>query len=110
MGGRTPSVSPADEEIRAGVGGREEADPLRRQQQLPPRRSVPALRSQGEGFRIWDADGAEYIDFSMAFVALVAGHSHPVLANAMRERVSNGTIFGFESVDSGALPVDICSR
>src|SRR5207244_5483168 len=49
MGGRTPSVSPADEEIRADVGGREEADPLRGQQQLPPRRSVPALRSQGEG-------------------------------------------------------------
>src|SRR2546427_4429271 len=49
VGGRTPSVSPADEEIRAGVGGREEADALRGQQQLPSRRSVPALRSQGEG-------------------------------------------------------------
>src|SRR2546428_10033603 len=49
VGGRTPGVSPADEEIRAGVGGREEADPLRGEQQLPSRRSVPALRSQGEG-------------------------------------------------------------
>src|SRR3989449_2317938 len=49
VGGRTPGVSPADEEIRAGVGGREEADSLRGEQQLPSRRSVPALRSQGEG-------------------------------------------------------------
>src|SRR5256886_6570449 len=49
VGGRTLGVSPADEEIRAGVGGREEADPLRGEQQLPSRRSVPALRSQGEG-------------------------------------------------------------
>src|SRR3989475_8760595 len=50
VGGRTPSVSPADEEIRAGVGDRKEADPLRSQQQLPSRRSVPAVRSQGERF------------------------------------------------------------
>src|SRR5205809_4283871 len=46
----------------------------------------------------------------MAFGALVAGHSHPVLAKAMRERVSNGTIFGFESVDAGPLADHICRR
>src|SRR5439155_331651 len=45
-----PSASPADEEIRAGVGDRKEADPLRGQQQLPSRRSVPAVRSKGERF------------------------------------------------------------
>src|SRR2546427_4858323 len=46
----------------------------------------------------------------MAFGALVAGHSHPVLAKAMRERVSNGTIFGYESVDAGRLAEHICHR
>src|SRR2546422_6608150 len=46
----------------------------------------------------------------MAFGGLVAGHSHPVLARAMRERVSNGTIFGFESVDAGPLADHICRR
>src|SRR2546425_13243477 len=46
----------------------------------------------------------------MAFGALVAGHSHPVLAKAMRERVSNGTIFGFESVDAGPLADHVCRR
>src|SRR2546422_1556853 len=46
----------------------------------------------------------------MAFGGLVAGHSHPVLARAMRERVSNGTIFGFESVDAGPLADHVCRR
>src|SRR5437016_13738426 len=46
----------------------------------------------------------------MACGALVAGHSHPVLAKAMRERVSSGTIFGFESVDAGPLADHMCRR
>ena len=63
----------------------------------------PLYIRKAKGSRIWDADGHEYTDFNMAFGALVAGHSHPVLAKAMRERVSSGTIFGFESVDAGPL-------
>ena len=70
----------------------------------------PLYVRKAKGSRIWDADGAEYIDFCMAFGALVAGHSHPVLAKAMRERVSKGTIFGFESVDAGPLADHICRR
>src|SRR2546428_5420509 len=46
----------------------------------------------------------------MAFGGLVADHSHPILAKAMRERVSNGTIFGFESVDAGPLADHVCRR
>src|SRR2546426_10163572 len=70
----------------------------------------PLYVRKAKGSRFWDADGTEYIDFCMAFGALVAGHSHPVLAKAMRERVSNGTIFGFESVDAGPLADHVCRR
>ncbi len=70
----------------------------------------PLYVRKAKGSRIWDADGNEYIDFCMAFGALVAGHSHPVVAKAMRERVTNGTIFGFESVDAGPLAEHICRR
>src|SRR2546427_12295929 len=72
--------------------------------------AYPLYVRKAKGSRIWDADGTEYIDFSMAFGALVAGHSHPILAKAMRQRVSNGTIFGFESVDAGPLADHICRR
>jgi glutamate-1-semialdehyde 2,1-aminomutase len=70
----------------------------------------PLYIRKARGSRIWDADGHEYVDFNMAFGALVAGHSHPLLAKAMRERVSSGTIFGFESVDAGRLADVMCRR
>src|SRR5712691_7531849 len=70
----------------------------------------PLYVRSAKGSRIWDVDGNEYVDFNMAFGALVAGHSHPVLAKAMRERVSNGTIFGYESVDAGRLAEHMCQR
>lgn len=70
----------------------------------------PLYVRRARGSRLWDVDGNEYIDFNMAFGALVAGHSHPVLAKAMRDRVTNGTIFGFESADAAALAAHICKR
>ncbi|TMA03479.1 MAG: aspartate aminotransferase family protein [Methanobacteriota archaeon] len=70
----------------------------------------PLYVRNARGSRMWDADGNEYVDFNMAFGALVAGHSHPILAKAMRERVSNGTIFGYESVDAGPLADHMCHR
>ncbi|HYS99513.1 MAG TPA: aspartate aminotransferase family protein [Thermoplasmata archaeon] len=70
----------------------------------------PLFVRKAKGSRVWDVDGNEYIDFNMAFGALVAGHSHPILAKAMRERVSNGTIFGYESADAGPLAEHICKR
>ncbi len=70
----------------------------------------PLYVRRAKGSRLWDADGNEYVDFNMAFGALVAGHSHPILAKAMRERVSNGTIFGYESVDAGPLAEHMCKR
>jgi len=70
----------------------------------------PLFVRRAKGSRLWDADDNAYVDFNMAFGALVAGHSHPVLAKAMRERVSNGTIFGYESVDAGRLAEHMCKR
>src|SRR5216117_4260585 len=70
----------------------------------------PLYVRNARGSRMWDADGNQYVDFNMTFGALVAGHSHPVLAKAMRERVSNGTIFGYESVDAGRLADHLCRR
>jgi glutamate-1-semialdehyde 2,1-aminomutase len=70
----------------------------------------PLYFTRGRGSRLWDADGNEYLDFNMAFGALGIGHSHPVLVKAMRDRVSNGTIFGFEGEDVVALAKTICQR
>lgn len=70
----------------------------------------PLFVRRARGSRLWDADGNEYVDFNMGFGALVAGHSHPILARAMRERVANGTIFGYESIDAAPLADHLCKR
>src|SRR5947207_12943523 len=70
----------------------------------------PLYVRNARGSRMWDADGNEYGDFSMAFGALVAGHSHPILTKAMRERVSNGALFGYECVDAGSRADCMCQQ
>lgn len=70
----------------------------------------PLYIKKGRGSRLWDVDGNEYIDFNMAFGALVAGHSHPALVEAMRERIENGTIYGFEGEDIAKLEKHTCER
>jgi glutamate-1-semialdehyde 2,1-aminomutase len=70
----------------------------------------PVYFRKAKGSRLWDVDGNEYIDFNMAFGALVAGHSHPTLVRALRERVANGTIYGYESDEAAALAAHMCRR
>jgi len=70
----------------------------------------PIYFTKGKGTRLWDADGNEYIDFNLSFGVLVTGHSHPTLVEAMKERIANGTILGFEFEDSYKLAKIICER
>ncbi len=70
----------------------------------------PLYFTKGRGSRLWDVDGNEYIDFNMAFGALVAGHAHPKLAAAISEQVRNGTIYGYESSDCNELAKIITER
>ena len=50
---------------------------------LPPENLVPM--SRGQGCRLCDADGKEYIDFSMAWGSCLVGHAHPDIVVAVRE-------------------------
>src|SRR5256885_9114140 len=59
----------------------------------------PMYVRKARGSRLWDVDGNEYVDFNMAFGALVPGPSHPVLAKSLTETVTDGTIFVSTSCD-----------
>ena len=43
---------------------------------------------RGEGSRVWDLDGAEYIDFAGGIAVNVLGHCHPELVKALNEQGS----------------------
>ena len=49
------------------------------------------------GPRKWDVDGNEYIDYVMGHGALIFGHSHPYLVEAITEQVARGTHMGGSS-------------
>jgi glutamate-1-semialdehyde 2,1-aminomutase len=70
----------------------------------------PLFMTDARGSRIWDADGNEFIDFDMAFGVLAAGHSHPLLAEALQHRVANGTCYTFPVEDGVKLAEEIKAR
>jgi glutamate-1-semialdehyde 2,1-aminomutase len=70
----------------------------------------PLFMTDARGSRIWDSDGNEYIDFDMAFGVLAAGHSHPLLAEALQHRIANGTCYTFPVEDSITLAEEIKRR
>ena len=54
----------------------------------------PFVVDRGEGARIWDVDGNEYIDYVLSWGPLVLGHAPAVVLDALRETMARGTSFG----------------
>ncbi|HEU4880148.1 MAG TPA: glutamate-1-semialdehyde 2,1-aminomutase [Gemmatimonadaceae bacterium] len=54
----------------------------------------PVVAARGEGARIWDVDGREYIDYVLSWGPLVLGHAHPMVLDAIDAAMRNGTSFG----------------
>jgi len=46
----------------------------------------PIVLDRGDGTRVWDVDGKEYLDFVGGLAVNVLGHAHPVVAGALAEQ------------------------
>lgn len=46
----------------------------------------PMVIERGEGARVWDTDGNEYLDFIAGIAVNNLGHCHPVVTEAIREQ------------------------
>jgi acetylornithine/N-succinyldiaminopimelate aminotransferase len=46
---------------------------------------TPILLVRGEGMRVWDSEGREYLDFTAGIAVTSLGHCHPVVTGAIRE-------------------------
>jgi glutamate-1-semialdehyde 2,1-aminomutase len=53
----------------------------------------PIYISHGEGQRVWDVDGNEYVDFHNGFGVMCVGHAHPAIVRAVSERAARGSHF-----------------
>lgn len=58
---------------------------------LPPE-MVPVI-ARGEGSRVWDTEGHEFLDFTMAWGAAVVGHAHPKVVEAAAAAARDGANF-----------------
>jgi len=54
---------------------------------VPSYARAPVQFVRGEGCRLWDVDGTEYLDFLAGISVLNVGHCHPAVVAAIREQV-----------------------
>jgi len=52
---------------------------------------VPLFFTHGKGSRLFDEDGNEHLDFQLGQGALILGHAHPAIAQAIGEQAAKGT-------------------
>ena len=51
-------------------------------------RRQPVVIVRGEGTRVWDADGKEYLDFVAGWAVNNLGHCHPAVSQAIVEQAN----------------------
>ncbi len=52
---------------------------------------APATIERGEGCRVWDSDGNEFIEYGMGLRAVTLGHAHPEVVRAVADQLRKGT-------------------
>jgi acetylornithine/N-succinyldiaminopimelate aminotransferase len=53
---------------------------------MPTYRRAPVEFVRGEGARLWDSEGREYLDFLAGISVCSVGHCHPAVVEAIREQ------------------------
>jgi len=65
-----------------------ELQALEREHVVPAYARQPVQFVRGEGARLWDADGAEYLDFQTGLAVTSLGHSHPAVVAAIQAQAA----------------------
>ena len=71
---------------------------------------TPRFFARGKGARVWDADGAEYIDYVGSWGPLILGHAHPVVVQAVQAAAAQGLSFGAPTAAEVELAELLCKR
>jgi glutamate-1-semialdehyde 2,1-aminomutase len=66
----------------------------------------PIVVDHASGARLWDADENEYLDYVCSWGALILGHAHPKVVQAIAEQARRGTSYGMPT----ELEVDLATR
>ncbi|MBW3608816.1 MAG: acetylornithine/succinylornithine family transaminase [Actinobacteria bacterium] len=90
-----------------------ELQALEREHVVPAYARQPAQFVRGEGARLWDAEGVEYLDFQTGLAVTSLGHSHPAVVAAIQEQAAQlvhvGNVFYSEPAIRLAQRLARCS-
>jgi glutamate-1-semialdehyde 2,1-aminomutase len=70
----------------------------------------PVYLERGEGSRVWDVDGNEYVDFHNGFGVMCIGHANPTVGAAVKRRIDEGTHFAAPTEGSIAVATELRRR
>ena len=70
----------------------------------------PLYIDRGEGCHIWDADGTERVDMLGNYTAMILGHAHPKIVEAIRNQAARGTAFAAANRIEVELATLLCER
>jgi len=71
---------------------------------------APFFVERGQGSRIYDIDGNEYIDYVGSWGPLILGHAHPEVLAAIGEAAARGTSFGAPTERETEMAAIVCER
>ena len=55
---------------------------------------TPYFVARAAGPKVWDVEGREYLDLVQSYGAIIAGHAHPRIIEAVRAAALDGTSYG----------------
>ena len=67
--------------------------------------TMDTIIARGEGPRVWDVSGNEYVDYALGSGPMLIGHAHPEVVAAVEGQISKGTTF-FALNESAVLLAD----
>ena len=59
---------------------------------------------------MWDAEGTRYLDLVQSYGAIIAGHAHPAIVEAVQRAAVDGTSYGAPTEREVLLAEAICER
>lgn len=71
---------------------------------------TPYFVARGEGARVWDVEGVEFLDYVQSYGASILGHAHPAVIGAVRDAATLGTTFGAPTEGEVRLAEELCAR
>jgi glutamate-1-semialdehyde 2,1-aminomutase len=70
----------------------------------------PFFVRRGEGARLWDEDGREYLDYVQSWGASILGHAHPKVVEAVQRAAADGSSYGAPTLREVELAEAIAAR